>query len=97
MVDYHSKIPYSKRTRGLSSEQLVTCCEMVSAEDGLPNKIISDAETNFISDDFKDFCKKPNIYHGISLLYNHQSSEQVGVYVKFVKRAIYKCFMLIKT
>ena len=53
-VYYHIKIPLVKWAKGLSAEQLIRCCNIISAECGLPHKIISEAVTSFVSDNSKN-------------------------------------------
>ena len=61
IVDHHNQIPIVKRTEGQSAELLIRFCKTVFSEYGLPNKIISESGTDFISDIFKTLCKKLNI------------------------------------
>ena len=61
VVEYHSKFPIVKRAEKISADSLSTCGNVLLAEYGLPKKIISDEGTNFISGNFKEFCKKLNI------------------------------------
>ena len=65
-----------KRTEDLSAEQLIWCCKIVFAEHGLPHKIISNTQPNFVSDKFMMFWKKLNVDHSVSSSYNHQSKGQ---------------------
>ena len=34
------------------------------------------SHTNFVSDKFKECCRKLNVYHAVSSSYNHQSNSQ---------------------
>ena len=54
-------------------------------------KIVSDACTNFVSEEFKDFCRCLNIDQAMRSLYHHQSIGQVEACIKFVKGMIKKC------
>ena len=56
IVDYHSKFPVIKRLERLSVESLVNKVKITFAEYGIPQKIMSDAGTNFVSDTFQQFC-----------------------------------------
>ena len=52
VVDYNSKFPIIKRLEGLSAENLINTRKIIFAEYGIPQKIMSDAGTNFVSDRF---------------------------------------------
>ena len=57
VVDYNSKFPIIKRLEGLSVENLINAAKIIFAKCGIPQKIMSDTETNFISDRFQQFYK----------------------------------------
>ena len=52
MVDYESKFPIIKRLEGLSAKNLTNAVKIIFAEYGIPQKIMSDAGTNFVLDRF---------------------------------------------
>ena len=58
VVDYCNKFPAMKKMKGLSADNLILPCKVISLEYGLLKTIISDAGGNFISDKIKEFCKK---------------------------------------
>ena len=60
-VDNYCKFPIMKKSKGLSADDLIRAAKITFAEFGLPNKIVSDAGTNFVSDKFKQFCRQLNI------------------------------------
>ena len=74
-----------KHAEGLPAESLIKSCKTISAECELPKRIISDAGINFLSEKFKDFCKKLNLEQVVLLTYQHQSNDQVEVCIKFIK------------
>ena len=61
IVDYHSKFPIVKRLEGLSAESLITKIKVIFSEYGIPQKLMSDAGTNLISDKFWQLCKTINV------------------------------------
>ena len=61
IIDYHSKFPIIKKTEDLSEGSLILTCEVIFAEYGLPKKIMLHSGGNFISNQFKTFCKSLNI------------------------------------
>ena len=64
--DYHSQFLVINRVEWLSAEQLMMYSKIGFAEYELLCGIISEAQTNFISDKFKTFCWKLNKEHGVS-------------------------------
>ena len=58
----------------------------------LPSKIVSDVGTNFITEKFKNFCKRLSIWHSLSPTYIHQSNGQAEACIKFVKKTMKKCY-----
>ena len=56
-VHSYSKFPIVKITDGLLADILITEVKIASAEFGLPKKIVSDADTNLLSDKFRQFCR----------------------------------------
>ena len=91
IIDYNSKFPVAKRLEGLSVESLVKTINIIFAKYGIPQKIMSDAGTNFVSDRFQQFCKSINIEQAVSLAYHHQSNAQVKDCIKFIKCTFKKC------
>ena len=91
IVDYHSKFPGIKKMEGLSTESLITTTKVTFAEYGIPHKIMSDADTNFVSDKFRRFCNSLNIEQAVSSAYHHQSNGQVKACIKFIKHTLKMC------
>ena len=85
VIDYNSKCPIVKRLEGLSVENLINTVKIIFTKYGIPQKIMSDAGTNFVSDRFQQFCKTINIEQAVSLVYHHQSNGQVEACIKFIK------------
>ena len=56
-IDYHSKFLIIKKTADLSADRLISTCKIIFAEYGIPKKIMSDSDGNFISDKFKTTAK----------------------------------------
>ena len=84
IVDYHSKFTILKKVNSLSPHDLVQMTKLTVTKYGLLKKIISDAGTNFITETFKDFCRKMNTQQTITSPYQHQSNGQVEACLKFV-------------
>ena len=91
IVDYHSKFPVIKRLERLSAESLVNTVKIIFTEYGIPQKMMSNAGTNFISDTFWQFCKSINVEQAVSSAYHHQSNGQVKAYIIFIKCTFKKC------
>ena len=64
IVDYHSKLPIIKKMEGPSEDNLVTACKDILSGHWLLKKIMPDMGGNFISEEFKEFCKKTENWTG---------------------------------
>ena len=85
VVDYNSTFPVIRRLQGLLAEHLINAVTAIFTEYVIPQRIMSDAGTNFVSERFRQFCKSINIEQAVSLAYHHQSNEQVEVCITFIK------------
>ena len=50
-----------------------------------------DADTNFVSERFRWFCKSINVEQAVSSAYHHQSKRQFEACIKFIKHTFKKC------
>ena len=91
IVDYNSKFPVIKRLEGLSADKLINMVKTIFTKYGIPHKLMSDMGTNFVSDEFCQFCKLVNIDQVTLSVYHHQSNGQVEACIKFVKCTFKKC------
>ena len=91
IVDYHGKFPVIKGLERLSAESLVNTVKIIFTKYGIPQKILSNTGTSFISDTFWQFCKSINVEQAASLVYHHQSNGQVKACIKFIKCTFKKC------
>ena len=64
IVDYHSKLLVIKRMEGLLEESYCSS-KIIFAEYGITCRLMSDAESNFISEKFKNFCNSLNIEQAV--------------------------------
>ena len=87
IVDYHSKFTIIKRLEELSAESLITTIKVKFSKYGIPQKLMSDAVTNFVSDKFQQCCKTINVEQAVSLA-NHQTGQIV---YQICKTYIQKC------
>ena len=76
---------------GLSADSVIAAVKVIFVEYGIPWRIMSDVGSNFISEEFKNFCNSLNIEQAVSSSYHHQSSRQVEACIKFIKHTIKKC------
>ena len=74
IADYFSKFPLVKKTDGLLADNLIIVVKIVFAEFGLPSKIVSDGDTNLVSDKFRQFFMQLNLEQAITLSYLHSSN-----------------------
>ena len=91
IVDYNSKFPVIKRLQGLSANNLIKMVKTIFVKYGVPNKLMLDMGTNFVSDKFWQFCEFVNIEQATLSVYHHQSNGQVEACIKFVKHTFKKC------
>ena len=92
IVAYHSKFPVIKKAEDLSAKSLILTYKVIFAEYRIPHKIMSDTDSNFISDEVKTFYISINITQAFSSSYHHQSNRQVEACTKFIKHTLKKCF-----
>ena len=89
IVDYHSKVPITKKTEDLAADSLILACTIIIFRIQHTKKIISDVGSNFISEKKTvKFCRKLNMEHVVSSSYHHQSNGQVEACTKLVKCTI---------
>ena len=86
-----SKFPVIKSLEGLSAESLITTTKVIFAEYGIPQKLMSDAGTNFVSEKFQQFYRTINVEQAVSLSYHHQSNRQAEACIRFIKCTLKKC------
>ena len=70
-VYYHSKFLIIKRMEGLSRESRIAMVKFIFAEYGIPHRLMLDAGSNFISENFKHFCNSLYKEQALSLSYHH--------------------------
>ena len=75
IVDYNSKFPVIRKLQGLLAEHLINVVTAIFAKYGIPQKIMSDAGSNFVSEKVRWFCKSINVEPAVSSAYHHQSNE----------------------
>ena len=68
IVDYYRKFLIVKRADSLAADDQLKAAKIVFAEFGLPMKIISNADTNFTSEKFRQFCEEVNIAQVINII-----------------------------
>ena len=67
-------------------------CKISFAEQGLFGKLVSDAGTSFVSEKFQDLYRCLDTNHAASSLYNNKSNGQAEACIKFMRRAMKRCF-----
>ena len=58
----------------LSVEHLINAVSAICAGYGIPHKLMSDAGTNFVSENFRCFYRSTNVEQAVSLAYHQQSN-----------------------
>ena len=90
MVDSFSKWPEIIRTSRITSLSTIACLRSVFARFGMPVTLVSDNGTQFVSTEFKEFCKRNGISHRTIAPFHPQSNGQAERFVDSFKRAIKK-------
>ena len=57
IVDYNSKFPIVRKLQGLLTKHLINAVTAIFGKYGILQKVMSDAGTNFVSEEFRHFCK----------------------------------------
>ncbi len=92
VVDAFSKCPevIQLPERATSASQTITQLRRIFARFGNPKQIVSDNRPQFVSSEFRNFCKKQGIRHTLVPPYHLQSNGQAEHFVKTLKGAIKK-------
>ena len=75
-VDYFSQFPIVRKLQSLHSVIVIKHFKELFMEIGVPRCIVSDSGTQFTSQEFKDFTRRWDIQHRITLPTNAQSNGQ---------------------
>ena len=81
IADFYSKYPFIIKLREFSSQDVISLTEHIFAEQGIPEKLISDNESHFSSLHFKEFAKSWHFEHIISFPRYLQLNGMVKQYV----------------
>ena len=74
IVDYYSRFPVIRLLKDMKASTVSAHFTSVLAEYGLPNAIITDFGSQFVSEDFRDTCKRSGINLTFSSPYHHQTN-----------------------
>ena len=92
IVDYYSKYPFICKLREFSSKE-VTDIKQIFAEQGVPERLISDNGPHFSSQQFKEFAKGWDFEHITSSLKYPQSNGMAEQCIQTVKAAMKKAIL----
>ena len=90
LVDAFSKWPEVIPITPPSTSKTINILSQVFSQHGLPDTIVSDNGSQFISSQFQDFCRQNAINHIFSPPYHPQSNGQAERFVDTFKRALLK-------
>ena len=87
VIDYHSKFPIVKKMERLSADNKISAFKVVFSEYGILKRIMSDAGSNFISEQFKKFRNSLNIEQAVSASYHGQVAQPCHIAIQLpIKR-----------
>jgi transposase InsO family protein len=91
VVDYFSKFCFVRRIGGLSTKETVETLKQIFQDNGIPEILMTDQGTNFMSHEFNEFCVEYQVKHVCSSAHHHQSNGLAERYVQTVKNTLKKC------
>jgi len=90
IVDAYSKYPEVIAVPNTTSQQTVATLRKLCAQNGVPEKIVSDNGTQFTDHEFEEFCKANAVSHILSPPYHPQSNGRAERFVDTFKRGLLK-------
>ncbi|BHF72217.1 hypothetical protein SprV_0401528100 [Sparganum proliferum] len=90
LVDAYSKWPEIAPLNPATASATIAFLRRIFSQHGLPEDLVSDNDSQFISSSFEDFCHQHNIEHLRSPPYHPQSNGQAERFVDTFKRAFLK-------
>ena len=88
IVDAHSKWVDVYPTSGTTTKETIQCLRHSFSRFGLPVSIVSDNGPCFISEEFKDFCRKSGVRHITTAVYKPSTNGLAEKMVQTLKKAI---------
>ena len=89
-IDYFSQFPIVRKLQSLHTVSVIKHIKEVFMEIGVPRCIVSDGGIQFTSQEFKDFTRRWDIQHRITLPTNAQSNGQAEHFVQTIKNSLTK-------
>ncbi|CAE1286759.1 unnamed protein product [Acanthosepion pharaonis] len=93
IVDYYSKYPFIRKLREFSSKEVIDLTKQIFAEQGVPERLISDNEPHFSSQHFKEFAKAWDFEHITSSPKYPQSNGMAERCIQTIKEAMKKAIL----
>ncbi len=90
IIDAHSKWIESFPTKNATSTVVIDCLRSLFARFGIPNTVVSDNGTCFVSSEFEAYLKSNGIKHNTSAPYHPASNGLAERAVQIVKRGLKK-------
>lgn len=93
IVDYYSKYPFIRKLREFSSKEVIDLTKEIFAEQGVPERLISDNGPHFSSQHFKEFAKAWDFEHITSSPRYPQSNGMAERCIQTIKGAMKKAIL----
>ena len=88
VVDAYSKYPEIVKMTSITAQATIAALRAMFSRQGFPEMIVSDSGSQFISDEFKQFCVRNGVRHRTSAPYKPSTNGQAERVVQVLKTAI---------
>ena len=93
ILEYYSKYPFIHKLREFSSKEVTNIIKQIFAVQGVPERLISNNEPHFSSQQFKEFAKGWDFEHITSSPKYPQSNGMAERCIQTIKRAMKKAIL----
>lgn len=93
MIDYRSRYPIVYFVRKTTSSKLIKCMNKTFSVFGYPRVLVSDNGSQFVSDEFKKYCRSHNITHHPVSPYFPSANGEVENMNRTLKKVVQRAFI----
>jgi len=88
VVDEYSRFPFAFPLKTITSEAVIGCLRQLFSIFGIPGFIHTDRGSQFLSNEFEEFCHSSNISHSRTTPYHPNGNEQTERYNGTIWKAV---------